>query len=468
MCAFAPGYKEADLSPRVAFDLFADCADFSSFIRPPPPAIPLDLPTFRKLSYSLESAIATDDFRSINSLLVAIRDFAPHAGHPGIVALIRETSLISNLAPFIPLADDEEEDSDQSTLEFALELLAACARVPLLAREIYASGIPFSIAASFQCYSDTGQSFAFDFFLSLVAVDLPIPLLGAIAELSLREMANPAGDAKAGDLAASLTEITRLSEDELEDAAIHGELLAAFLATLAMPRFHLHASSLRGLFCLICQNNALLCENREIFESTINAIEKGHDSRIVFYAIHVARLYYEKCDDVEVQLCVQQEIGGRLTTLWARAIDPAFSELTKATVIKFLAEVCWCAPGTVGALIRLGVFTTAHEVIGEEGFHVKAALCVLLAVGLAVGDLESRVWLAQTELMDDLVNLVDQIAKVEMVEMMLKGILAAVRECPECRLAFIRGNAALVFAGMALAVESVSVIVQEILRELGE
>jgi len=450
------------------FHLLDFIIDPSPLSEPAAPSVPN--PAFRDLCQFFESADCRDEFEAIPGLLSELVSFLQK--NPTLRSLsaeLRQIQFIKRLIRFIDISDQAEADeSDQSIVELAMEAIdQSILHSPLLAKEVCEFRLPDYIDRCFQLYNDDIQFTVLDVFAHLFDLRYAVGQVEFIRPailLAVSEMgAGGLRTSRGCRLAANLARLQRLAVDDSEDSVIRLSLLTAFLAVSQTAA----ADALRGIYCLCHLHPDLLISNRAIFAAAKSAIQSGSDSKAIFYAIYIIKLYYAQPDD-DVFAEVHWEMSEMYLTLWNIVRNAEISQATKILTIEFVTEMSQCDPESLEVLCRTNIFNLVEEVFETETVMVKVAACVMVSVGIADGNHDVKMHLARPSFVQESVDLLDQITNHVLVELILQGILAAIENVEECANALMESNGADGIRQLDGLNEQENALIEQILARLSE
>jgi hypothetical protein len=404
-------------------DLLVDPPDFHD----DGPASDLTPPSFQRFVDSFESACAMDNFSAVASCLSSILAFP--FGSAFAVSLLTQILFLDKLRKFVTVPDDPWEqlavrECDQSLLELALTAIAQCiSQSRSLAAQACLCGIPRAIKHSFPFFGPSARHLALEVFVALFDPPLKVclPYVPDALFLSLGEFGHPdGGDALGGRLASLLASLRHLSTDPTEDRVFRHFLFFAFLTVLDTPLRRFWADCLRGTYCL-CHLESEFLESGAVARAARRVLELSNDNETVYYAVCVARICGHEC------------ARDLLVRLWNFVRSPTAADATKVAVVELVADICFADPDAATELCTLNVFNSSEYVFTSDSVQVKEAVCMLVAVGMAVGDGIVREHLARPVFVHEMVDVVDQV-RSDWAELILEAVLEAVETVKECRL----------------------------------
>jgi hypothetical protein len=382
---------------------------------------------FQLLVDSFESACATDDFRAVSSCLSSLLAFP--LGSPFAVSLLTQILFLDKLREFVTVADDalaqlSVRECDQSLLELALTAIAqSISESPRLAAQSCLCGIPTAIRHSFPFFAPFARHLALEVFVALFDRPLKfcLPFVPDALFLSLGELGCPeGGDALGGRVASLLASLRHLSTDPTEDRVIRLSLLVAFLAVLGGPLRRFWADCLRGTYSL-CRLEPEFLDSGAVAGAVRRVIELSSDNETIYYAACVARICGCEC------------ARDLIIRLWNFVLSPTTADATKVAIVELIADICFADGDAAAELCTLNIFNSIEDIFTSESVEVKAAVCMLVAVGMSVGDATVREHLARPVFVQEMVDIVDEV-RSDWAELMLDAVFGAVESVDVCRI----------------------------------
>jgi hypothetical protein len=180
----------------------------------------------------------------------------------------------------------------------------------------------------------------------------------------------------------------------------------------------------------LCRLEPEFLDSGAVAGAVRRVIELSNDNKTIYYAACVTRICGCKC------------ARDLIVRLWNFVLSPTTADATKVAVVELIEDIFTC-----------------------ESVEVKAAVCMLVAVGMSVGDATVREHLARPVFVQEMVDIVDEVGS-DWAELILDAVFGAIESVDECRIDLVAHGGIKVLEQVEAASPRAADVIEATLKQL--